>query len=449
MRWTGAKRSGSASRSRGMSLLFGAAVGRAFSRRAKPTSLQPTADRRLAGRRGRRWNRAAPVIDRERRPRIAGARERGRARTRRAEAAPQPRRPRRSPRPRRPAQAGAGQPKPQPKKPTPQPPDKPKPPPKPQADARAGRPRRRGRATPPATKPREPRGRGSAGLPEGPHADKPTSQHASRAARGEDRAAGDRQHRRGDQAPGAAVLRSRRAGRRIGDEHRHRAQPAIQPRTVRSPATPSGSADRRRWRESALSRQVARAQPIARVKRCSPLKGCRPNFTTWRLGKYQFHLQAERLRLRIMHETDALRALLDTGRSRSALPRRHWRRRQPCRRRIRRRSRQPRRGRTRPRFEVDVTGGISAPTPIAIPAMPTAAVANTAGGLDRRARPQARRDRHQRSAQFRAVHARCRRSRCARSAMPEVTAPAFDYWSGTGAQALVAGLSSAPMATAR
>lgn len=89
-------------------------------------------------------------------------------------------------------------------------------------------------------------------------------------------------------------------------------------------------------------------------------------------------------------------------------------------------------------LEVDVTGGISAPMPIAIPAMPTPAVASTPAGstdaLGRQLSEIIANDLRNSGlftplppAQLRAV------------VVPEVTAPAFDYWGGSGAQALVQG----------
>ncbi|RZM06155.1 MAG: Tol-Pal system protein TolB, partial [Sphingomonas sp.] len=70
---------------------------------------------------------------------------------------------------------------------------------------------------------------------------------------------------------------------------------------------------------------------------------------------------------------------------------------------------------------VDVEGGISAPMPIAIPVMPTQAVVDTAAGsTDALGRQLA-------GGQLRTP------------SVPEVTAPTYDYWSGTGAQSLVQG----------
>ncbi len=89
-------------------------------------------------------------------------------------------------------------------------------------------------------------------------------------------------------------------------------------------------------------------------------------------------------------------------------------------------------------LEVDVTGGISAPMPIAIPYMPPATVVQTpAGSTDALGRQLAEivtNDLRNSGlfsplppAQLRAVM------------FPEVQSPAFSYWGGTGAQALVQG----------
>ncbi|WP_168727523.1 MULTISPECIES: Tol-Pal system beta propeller repeat protein TolB [Sphingomonas] len=93
---------------------------------------------------------------------------------------------------------------------------------------------------------------------------------------------------------------------------------------------------------------------------------------------------------------------------------------------------------TPPPLEVSVTGGISAPLPIAIPAMPTnAAVATPAGSTDALGRQLAE-----------VMTADLKNSglfnplgpdRLKPVAYGEVTAPQFDYWGGTGAQALVQG----------
>ncbi|WP_299651048.1 Tol-Pal system beta propeller repeat protein TolB [Sphingomonas bacterium] len=98
----------------------------------------------------------------------------------------------------------------------------------------------------------------------------------------------------------------------------------------------------------------------------------------------------------------------------------------------------PAQGQTPPPLEVSVTGGISAPMPIAIPAMPTQQVVDTAAGatdvLGRQLAEIVANDLRGSGlftpvapAQLRPV------------AFPEVNAPQFDYWGGTGAQALVQG----------
>ena len=93
---------------------------------------------------------------------------------------------------------------------------------------------------------------------------------------------------------------------------------------------------------------------------------------------------------------------------------------------------------TPPPLEVSVTGGVSAPMPIAIPAMPTSAAVDTpAGATDALGRQLAE-----------IVTADLKGSglfnplspgQLRPVAFPEVTAPGFDYWGGTGAQALVQG----------
>ena len=95
-------------------------------------------------------------------------------------------------------------------------------------------------------------------------------------------------------------------------------------------------------------------------------------------------------------------------------------------------------GQTPPPLEVSVTGGISAPMPIAVPAMPTQAVVDTPAGatdvLGRQLAEIVANDLRNSGlftpvgpGQLRAV------------SFPEVNAPQFDYWGGTGAQALVQG----------
>lgn len=87
---------------------------------------------------------------------------------------------------------------------------------------------------------------------------------------------------------------------------------------------------------------------------------------------------------------------------------------------------------------VDVTGGVSAPMPIAIPVMPTVAVQQTAAGstdaLGRQLAGIITND-LQNSGLFSPLSA----DRLRPVAYPEVTQPAYDYWGGTGAQALVQG----------
>jgi TolB protein len=89
-------------------------------------------------------------------------------------------------------------------------------------------------------------------------------------------------------------------------------------------------------------------------------------------------------------------------------------------------------------LQVEITGGIGAPTPIAIPDMPTTAVANTAAGsTDALGRKLAGviTDDLRNSGLFSPVSANLLRP----VSVPEVTAPRFDYWSTTGAQVLVEG----------
>ncbi|WP_284054031.1 Tol-Pal system beta propeller repeat protein TolB [Stakelama marina] len=88
--------------------------------------------------------------------------------------------------------------------------------------------------------------------------------------------------------------------------------------------------------------------------------------------------------------------------------------------------------------EVDVTGGISAPMPIAIPDMPAAAPAQTAAGstteLGRQLAEVVRND-LKNSGLFRPLSS----SMLQPVSFPQVTSPDFGYWGGTGAQALVQG----------
>ena len=95
-------------------------------------------------------------------------------------------------------------------------------------------------------------------------------------------------------------------------------------------------------------------------------------------------------------------------------------------------------GQAPPALEVSVTGGVSAPMPIAIPAMPTNAVISTPAGttddLGRKLSEIITSD-LKGSGLFQPLGPAQLRS----VIFPEVTAPAFDYWNGTGAQALVQG----------
>ena len=87
---------------------------------------------------------------------------------------------------------------------------------------------------------------------------------------------------------------------------------------------------------------------------------------------------------------------------------------------------------------VDVEGGISAPMPIAIPPMPTQAVVNTAAGatdaLGRQLAEIVANDLRN-SGLFTPLAPGQLRT----PTVPEVTAPTYDHWSGTGAQSLVQG----------
>lgn len=87
---------------------------------------------------------------------------------------------------------------------------------------------------------------------------------------------------------------------------------------------------------------------------------------------------------------------------------------------------------------VDVVGGISAPMPIAVPTMPTQAVVNTAAGsTDALGRQLS--DIINNDLRNSGLFTPMARERMRDVTMPEVSAPAFDYWGGTGAQALVEG----------
>ena len=96
----------------------------------------------------------------------------------------------------------------------------------------------------------------------------------------------------------------------------------------------------------------------------------------------------------------------------------------------------PTAGQAQQPLEVSVTGGISAPMPIAIPTLPTEAVVDTpAGSTDVLGRQLAEvmTNDLRNSGLFTPV----RPNRAV--TYSEVTAPPFDYWSATGAQALVQG----------
>ena len=91
-----------------------------------------------------------------------------------------------------------------------------------------------------------------------------------------------------------------------------------------------------------------------------------------------------------------------------------------------------------PPLEVSVTGGISAPMPIAIPAMPTDRVMNTAAGSTDALGQQLATivtDDLKGSGLFNPLPPAQLRT----LVFPEVTQPAFSYWGGSGAQALVQG----------
>jgi TolB protein len=87
---------------------------------------------------------------------------------------------------------------------------------------------------------------------------------------------------------------------------------------------------------------------------------------------------------------------------------------------------------------VDVTGGVSAPLPIAIPAMPAVQVVQTpAGSTDALGRQLG--DIITNDLKGSGLFTPLDPSRLRPVSFPEVTQPAFDYWGGTGVQALVQG----------
>ena len=89
-------------------------------------------------------------------------------------------------------------------------------------------------------------------------------------------------------------------------------------------------------------------------------------------------------------------------------------------------------------LEVSVTGGVSAPMPIAIPAMPTAQVVSTpAGPTDVLGRQMA--DIIANDLKNSGLFTPLGAGQLRPVGFQEVNAPAFDYWGGTGAQALVQG----------
>ncbi|MBX9797667.1 Tol-Pal system beta propeller repeat protein TolB [Sphingomonas sp.] len=95
-------------------------------------------------------------------------------------------------------------------------------------------------------------------------------------------------------------------------------------------------------------------------------------------------------------------------------------------------------GQQPPPLEVSVTGGVSAPLPIAIPTLPAAAsVATAAGSTDELGYKlaQVMTADLKNSGLFTPLGA----DRLKPVAFDEVAAPQFDYWGGTGAQALVQG----------
>jgi TolB protein len=99
---------------------------------------------------------------------------------------------------------------------------------------------------------------------------------------------------------------------------------------------------------------------------------------------------------------------------------------------------EPTSAQTPPPLEVSVTGGISAPMPIAIPVMPTQAAVDTPAGnteaLGRQLAEIVAND-----LRGSGLFAPLAPGQLRPVASSEVNAPQFDYWGGTGAQALVQG----------
>ena len=95
-------------------------------------------------------------------------------------------------------------------------------------------------------------------------------------------------------------------------------------------------------------------------------------------------------------------------------------------------------GQTPPPLEVSVTGGISAPMPIAIPVMPAQNSVDTpAGSTDALGRQLA--EILANDLKGSGLFTPLSPGQLRPVAFPEVGAPQFDYWGGTGAQALVQG----------
>jgi TolB protein len=87
---------------------------------------------------------------------------------------------------------------------------------------------------------------------------------------------------------------------------------------------------------------------------------------------------------------------------------------------------------------IDIVGGISAPMPIAIPTMPTSAVVDTpAGSTDVLGQKLA--DIITNDLRGSGLFTPVPPAQLRTVSFPEVTAPAYDYWGGTGAQSLVQG----------